>query len=333
MGTSDRSSSYRILALDGGGIRGLMTAIWLERLESELGRPIREDFDLIAGTSTGGIIACGLVAGLPASRMVSLYRDRGRDIFPAAPSRLWNRLGRIFSEGPSAPKYSDEGLARVLKQVFEDRRLAEVPKGKLLLVTSYDTEARNPLVLKSTKREHENLRLWEVAKATSSAPTFFPAHVLTLGDRQIPLIDGGVVANNPTACAIAEAVRMNEALPETGCRLADFVVASFGTGDTTRPISAKEAREWGVLEWALPIIEVLMDGANDAVDYVSSFLVPKDRYFRVQTPLARAYDDLDRADATNLAALTAQAEDYLERGGGGAKIKQLAALLKQQRRA
>jgi uncharacterized protein len=318
---------YRILSLDGGGIRGLISALWLQRLEAELGSPLRDHFDLIAGTSTGAILACGVATGMPAEEMVQLYRRNGREIFPALPSRLWSRVGRVFSEGVSAPKYSDQGIKAVLQRVFGDTTLADVPAAKVLLITAYNTLARDAVVIKNRNPAYAQLKLWEVAKASAAAPTYFPAHVLDFGTHSAPLIDGGVVANNPTACAIAEGVRVNGERPE-GCKLDDFIVASFGTGESTRPIGAAEAREWGALEWAIPIIDVLMDGAGDATDYVASYLVPKDRYFRLQTRLDTAYDDLDRADATNLNALANEAHAYLEREGKH-KLKRLAALLKQ----
>ena len=97
--------------------------------------------------------------------------------------------------------------------------------------------------------------MWEVCKASSAAPTYFPAHILNLGGADVPLIDGGVFANNPTAGAIAEGVRINKALGNAGHDLDEFVVASFGTGEATRPIEAKQALQWGALEWAVPIVD------------------------------------------------------------------------------
>lgn len=325
----EAGKSYRLLTLDGGGIRGLISALWLQRLEQELGSPLREHFDLIAGTSTGSILACGVATGIPSSEMVQLYRKHGHEIFPTLPSRLWSRVGRVFEQGMSAPKYPEDGLAGVLRHVFGDARVGDVPERNALVVPTYNTLSREAVVIKSMNPAHRNLLLWEVAKASSSAPTYFPAHVLDMGTHRAPLIDGGVVANNPTACAIAEAVRINGDR-EDGCKLEDFIVASFGTGQSTRPIDAVESREWGALEWAIPIIDVLMDGAADATDYVASYLIAKDRYFRIQTRLDTAYDDIDRADETNLNALANQAQTYLDREGAR-KLEQLAKLLLAQR--
>lgn len=310
-----QQSRYRILSLDGGGVRGIIPAIWLHHLEERLGYPLRNYFDLIAGSSTGAIIACAISAGIPASRIVQFYREESQEIFPAPASRLWNRVLRTFSEGISAPRYTEEGLARVLQRVFGDTRFAELAV-KPTLITSYNTLNREAVVFKNTKPLHASLPVWEICKASASAPSFFPAHVMQIGEQKVPLIDGGVVANNPTACAIAEGVRINSA-SSTSSRLdlANFIVASFGTGSSTRPISIAESQEWGPLEWAIPVVDVLFDGSADAVDYIAGYLLKDEHYFRFQTPLDTAYDDLDRADPANLNSLTQLAERYLAEDG------------------
>lgn len=307
--------NYRILSFDGGGVRGLMSAIWVSRLEQKLGKPVREYFDLIAGTSTGAIIACGLSMGMPASKIVQLYLDKSREIFPAPASRLWNRVLRTFNEGISAPRYSAEGLEKVLQQTFGGTRFGDLTV-KPTLVTAYDTFNREALVFKNDRDLYNSIPVWSICRASASAPTYFPAHTMQLGNQLIPVIDGGVVANNPTACAIAEAVRINQARPAAErVDLSNVLVASFGTGEVTHPITIEEATEWGPVEWAVPLIDVLFDGSADAVNYIAKYLIADDNYFRFQTPLDKAYDDLDRADAANLNALARIAEDYLAKQG------------------
>jgi hypothetical protein len=116
------------------------------------------------------------------------------------------------------------------------------------------------------------------------------------------------------------------------CAIEDFIVASFGTGQTTRPIPIEDAREWGAIEWAVPIIDVLFDGAADAADYVASQLIPEAQYFRFQTILDKAYDDMDRADQTNLNALRNVANHFLREEGGEKRIDELSKLLQRRRR-
>jgi patatin-like phospholipase/acyl hydrolase len=314
----------RILALDGGGIRGLVSCRWLGGAEDALlaaGKPgLLKSFDLLAGSSTGAIIAAGLAIGLSPATMAEMYREQRHAIFPGIAGRLWSRAGRLFTQGPSAPKYDAKGLEKVLKKVFGNTRLgqAKVP----LMVTSYDTVSRTPVIFKSFKPEHRDLPLWEVCRASSAAPTYFPAHGMTVEGRACALIDGGVVANNPTACAIAEALRKDARADQPQ----DLVVLSIGTGARTRSIDLASAREWGALEWAVPIIDVLFDGSADSVDYIARHLVG-DSYFRLQTELAIGMDDLDDVSDTNIAALEAVARDYLARAETRKQLKRLAALL------
>lgn len=328
-----QTKKYRILALDGGGIRGLMTAVWLDRLEQKLGSPLKNHFDLFAGTSTGSILACGVAMGLSANSIIDLYINNASVIFPGRASRLWSRTRRLLSQGPSAPRYDGKGLEQVLKSVFQ-RKNKPVLFGELgkkpVLVFSYDTLNRQSIVFKNTKQEHTKIPVYQICKASSSAPTYFPAHVMRMGKADVPLIDGGVVANNPTACAIAEAIRINKRRRKTNqCEVTDFVVASFGAGEATRSISIDEAQEWGALEWAIPIIDVLFDGSTDAVDYIAWQVIDDDKYYRFQCRLEKGYDDMDNADKANLNALVAVGQNYLTTQGGEQKLGQLVTALTQ----
>jgi patatin-like phospholipase/acyl hydrolase len=159
--------------------------------------------------------------------------------------------------------------------------------------------------------------------ASAAAPTYFPGHVMKIGRRRAPLVDGGVVANNPTACAIAEGVD-RQAGREGSVPLGSFVVASFGTGTVTRPIEIADIREWGALEWAVPIIGVLFDGAGDAVDYIARHLIDRERYFRFQTELTVASDDMDDASPENVNRLLSGAARHLDVEGGEDRIRDLA---------
>lgn len=315
---------FRVLALDGGGIRGLITAIWLEALQQRLGRPLRETFDLIAGTSTGAVLAAALADGRQPGEAAELYVKEAERIFPGRIERLWERARRGFREGLSAPRYSGAGLDQVLKREFADRRLGDLPVRTL--ITAYDALDRKPVAFKSWRREFRQVRVWEACRASGAAPGYFPAHVLTLAGRRRPMIDGGVVANNPSACALAEAWRL--ANTDKG-RAPAVLLASFGTGESTRPITIEQARNWGPLEWAVPIIDVLFDGAADSVHYIVGQLLDPGDYFRCQTPLKLAYDDIDNVDHTNLAALRTTAEAYLA-GEGGPKLDALAARLSER---
>lgn len=317
---------YRILSLDGGGIRGAISAVWLDAIERRLGSPLRNHVDLIAGTSTGGLLACGVSMGKSPREILDLYRTRGHRIFPGRPERLWSRMGRFFTEGPSAPKYSASGLESELRDVFGGVRFGELGI-KPTLVTAYNLLTREATVFKNTHDRFAGLPVWEICRATSAAPTYFPAHIMRIDDATVPLVDGGVVANNPTACAIAEALRIQREA-DSHADASRLVVASLGTGSLTRPISVKASQEWGAVEWAVPIIDVLFDGAADATDYVAEQVLAPDRYFRFQARLDAAYDDMDNADETNINALIATAEHYLRQDTVRDRLEKLIDLLK-----
>ncbi len=314
----------RILSLDGGGIRGLVSCIWLGGVEDALagaGKPgLLKSFDLVSGSSTGAIIACGLGIGLAPDTMREIYRAQRHEIFPGMAERLWSRATRLFTAGPSAPKYDAKGLEKVLKKVFGKTTLGQLKVPTL--VTSYDTISRRPVMFKSFNPAHHDLPVWEVCRASSAAPTYFPAHGMKLGGKLHSLIDGGVVANNPTACAIAEAMRKDRRVDNSR----ELVVLSVGTGERTRPISLESAREWGALEWAVPIIDVLFDGNTDSVDYIARQLVGN-AYFRMQAELLAGLDDLDDTSATNIAALEMLAKDYLQNAATRKKLKDLVKRL------
>lgn len=359
---------YRILSFDGGGIRGLVSAVLLERLEQKLGSPLLDNIDMVAGTSTGSLIACGVAKGLDATTIKNLYLERGIEIFP----RFWDVLGSLLSRavgGYTQPIYDGKGLEKVLLEEFIkpeiQKQMIFIDLLKPTLVTSYDTYNRQAVVFKNTKREQETMPVWEVCRASAAAPVAFPAHITNNKDfledlkkggkgippGGIPLIDGGVIANDPAVCAIAERLNwnLNPPINEKWIReresvdLKDIVVASFGTGQpTVKKIGIKEARGWGAGEWAnpfngVPILDVLFDGSADTADYIAKQLLTEDNYFRFQPPLFqderyqnKPYKDSPTFNANKeyLEALVETTTDFLNTKDGDEKLDQLAAALK-----
>lgn len=313
----------RILSLDGGGIRGLVSCHWLAGVERALaaaGKPgLLKHFDLIAGSSTGALVACGLAHGISPDTLAQLYRAQRHVIFPNLAGRLWSRANRLISDGMSAPRYDGIGIEKVLRKVFGKTTLGQLKAP--VLITSYDTISRTSVIFKSFDPKHRDLLVWEVCRASSAAPTYFPAHAMKVEGKDCSLIDGGVVANNPTACAIAEALRKDARVDNSR----DLVVLSVGTGERTRSIDLDSARSWGALEWAVPIIDVLFDGNTDSVDYIARQLVG-DGYYRMQAELLIGLDDLDDTSETNVLGLETLAKEYLTRP---ATKKMLAQLVKR----
>jgi uncharacterized protein len=287
----------RVLSIDGGGIRGIIPALVLAELERLAGRRTFELFDLIAGTSTGGILACALCAPdpLPASQIVGLYADRGPEIFDRS---VWQRIRS--AEGLLDERYDAGALDLVLKDFLEDKRLKETRPD--LIVPAYDTAAPGPYFFKTRNAREgaaDDFPLSIVARATSAAPTYFEP--LEAGARS--LVDGGVFAVNPGMCAYAEVLRHSPG--------ADALLVSLGTGVRTRQRPFEEVRDWGLAEWARPILEVVFDGISDAVDYQLRYALGDDRYHRLQVELRGASDDLDDASEENLRALRERAEELI----------------------
>jgi len=288
----------RVLAIDGGGIRGLIPALVLTELERRAGRRIFEMFDLIAGTSTGGILACALCAPdpLPASEVVALYEDEGPKIFDRS---LFQRIKS--ADGVLDEKYDDSALDRALERFLGHKRLGESRPD--LIVPAYDTALPGPYFFKTTKArsapETDDFPLSVVARATSAAPTYFEP--LEAGGRA--LVDGGVFAVNPAMSAFAEVLK------EVDAR--DVVLLSLGTGQRTRKRPFDEIKDWGVARWARPILDVVFDGVSDAVDYQLDHVLGGDRYWRLQTELTLASDDLDDASEDNLAKLRGHADKLI----------------------
>ncbi|MCW3012723.1 MAG: Patatin [Solirubrobacterales bacterium] len=285
----------KVLSIDGGGIRGLIPALVLEELEARTGRRVAELFDLVAGTSTGGILACALTrpGAAPASELVELYRTEGPKIFRRS---LAHRVRS--GEGLLEEKHDDAALDDALTRYLGSGRLSGA--STRVLVTAYDLQARAPYFFKSWRADRDGpLRI--VARATAAAPTYFEP--VEVGERS--LIDGGVFATNPAMCAYAEAVVLSGAPPT--------FVLSLGTGRQTRPIAHADAASWGLVQWVRPVIDVVFDGVSDTVEYQLQHLMPGDAVVRLQTELDRASDALDDASARNLALLEEQARELLVR--------------------
>jgi patatin-like phospholipase/acyl hydrolase len=304
----------RILSIDGGGIRGVIPATLLDYIERQKGRPICELFDLIAGTSTGGIIALGLTmpgdAGKPrwsAAELLGLYESEGGTIFSRS---LWRTITSIDSLVDE--RYPKEGIEGVLARYFGDTRLDRALTD--VIVTSYDLEAREPWFFKSTDaklpEKKRNYLMREAARATSAAPTYFePYHLKSLDDEVAyrTLVDGGVFANNPAMCAWAE--------ESGGGQPADARLLSLGTGELCRRLPFDEVHDWGLIQWARPILNVVMDGVSDATNYQLREMLGLDRYLRLTHVLEIGNDDLDDAGQTNVHALKQVAQRILDESG------------------
>jgi uncharacterized protein len=326
---------YRVLALDGGGIRGLIPAHVLKEIETHMGKPISKMFDLLAGTSTGGILALGLTkpddTGEPqftASDMCDLYLEEGAKIFPNSILQEVKTL-----HGLAEARYPSGPIEQILAQRFGDTMLSKALTE--VVIPSYDLSAPGPYFFKreyaKSETEDWDVRMALVARATSAAPTYFDPAVLPAADMhgQHALVDGGTFANNPTLSGYVDALLLSKEIPR-------IVVVSIGTGLAPQtpgsgpiPIEAGDVGDFGLVKWARPILEVVLDGVPKAVEYQMKAIQAAHPdalgYYRLQSGLPTASHALDDASAENCAKLVADAEALIE--GSTATLEQIYAEL------
>jgi uncharacterized protein len=326
---------YKILSIDGGGIRGIIPAIILAEIEKRTQKPISSLFDLIAGTSTGGILALGLtkprlnpqpsdsapVAEYSAEELVKLYVEYGAEIFyEPFFEHLLGPLEDMFVQ----PKYASDGREEIMKQYFGNALLEN--NLKEVFVTSYDIEQRIPVFFtnKIEKQQTESktsrklcvgFTLTDAAMATSATPTYFPPHrVSTFHNTNgfYALVDGGLIANNPANLAIMEA-KMSRQEPKTVLHTDDMLVVSLGTGSLTSVYAYNEVKNWGLLQWGRPLLNIVFDGGSEVVaGELQRLFEPSDKeikgsYYRFQTFLTGDMEAIDNVKSENIRQLQALA--------------------------
>jgi uncharacterized protein len=312
----------KALCIDGGGIRGLIPALVLAEIERRTGRRTAEMVDFVAGTSTGGILACALTRRGPdgrplftAEELAAIYVEEGPRIFRRS------LLKRIFSVGGWIDeRYEDDGLDAALERYLGDALLSDALTD--VLVTAYDIHDRFAFFFRSQRARNDpayDFPLVQVARATSAAPSYFePAQVTDrAGARTYPLIDGGVYAVNPSMCAYADVVAAGSA-----DRLE--LMLSLGTGAHTRAYTFEETSGWGQLGWARPALDMVFDGVADTIEFEALTLMG-DRYVRLQTELDLASDDLDDASQSNLADLRTEADRLI--AASASELDRVCAIL------
>lgn len=304
-----------ILSIDGGGIRGIIPGVVLSYIEDRLGgKSIGHYFDLIAGTSTGGILACAYLSGMSATQAVDLYIRHGREIFSKGP----------LDFGILHPKYKSGPLEKHLHEAFGDRTIDTFIKPSL--ITCYETDKRQAVFFTSVdakKDPAQNFRIKDVARATSAAPTYFqPVQIQSVKGETFTCMDGGVFANNPALCTFAEARKINFAV-EIGPdkpdkpKATDMIILSLGTGASKRPYTYKFLYDAGAIKLISPLINILMSGSSETVAYILKqvFKTIPD-YYRIEFPLVDASGDIDNASVDNVERLRHAAYRYVDENKG-----------------
>ncbi len=294
-------NKYRILSLDGGGIRGLLTSIIIERIETAL-PGWRDDIELYAGTSTGGIIALGLANGYAPTKVRDLYYGRSEIIFQDS----W--FDNILDLGNAiGAKYDTNNLRAELFRLFGNLTLGDLNTRVLVPAFHLDNGKPAPDRMWSPKFFHNfengdsdsDQRIVDVALYTSAAPSYFP-----------PVdgyIDGGVVANNPSMAALAQAQdhRCQERCPTLGA----VRLLSLGSGHIHRFIAQEnKALDWGWGQWARPILNIMGEGLGDIAHYQCEQILGANRYHRLDPHLQTAIELDDWSKRDQLVALAEAAD-------------------------
>jgi uncharacterized protein len=284
---------FRVLSIDGGGMKGVIPAQYLKRIEENTGRPIHEHFDLITGTSTGGIIALGLSIGLPTAEITKIYSEEGKKIFSKS----------LFSNKFSSAKYDNKHLKKLLINQYGEKRMRDAMT--MLCIPSIEHHKAEPKVFK-TPHHSDYIQdgerfMWEVGLATSAAPTYFPAASIGEGECKI---DGGLWANNPILVAIGEAKKL-------GFSLDQIRVLSLGTGDCIYSVDNKVAENGGLIKWKSNLVDFTFQAQSKSATYTAKYLIG-DNLYRITPTFGRPLQ-LDSTDTKDIAFMISEANHLFER--------------------
>lgn len=330
----------RILSIDGGGIRGILPGTIISHIEEQLqvqtNNPqarIGEYVDLIAGTSTGGILTCGYL--LPdetgkrprfsAREVANFYFEEGGLIFK---NTLIYRLASLF--GIILPRFKNAGLMAALQKRFGNARLGDLLKP--CVIPSYEIAQRQTVFFNSDDvnrpdAQKPNYYVRDIARATASAPTYFPSSRLHVeGYQEQILIDGGVFANNPALCAYAEVrhsdmrqVLQEDSLP-ADATVSDMMIVSVGTGAIKEPFPWSRFKQAGALRWIIPLIDILMSGSADTVHFQLRQIFDSQadtevraNYHRLEPETGAASDNMALATEDNMRKLEQAALDFINK--------------------
>ncbi len=313
-----KKKPFKILSIDGGGIKGLYSAALLSRLEEQAGLKSGECFDLIAGTSTGGLIALGLASGKKAEDLVNLYEKFGKSIFPTSNWRVirWfqDSIYHFSKQTFMFGKYGGKNLKKALVDEFGDKTLGELDN--LLVLPSFNLINGMPRVFKFPHKEGEffrdkNIPLVDAALATSAAPTYLPIHEY---DNTL-YVDGGVWANNPSLCAVAEAIQFFVGKKKEYSHIEILSISCIPTASGWVSKSRKRRSFFG---WTDKLFQTSMDGQAYFADFflrkTVNLIAKKSIYKRINSPSLSTAQmkviQMDRADNKAISTLKSLGDQH-----------------------
>ncbi|MGZ3866618.1 MAG: patatin-like phospholipase family protein, partial [Bacteroidia bacterium] len=308
---------FRILSIDGGGLRGVIPVTVLKKIEEITGKRIADCFDLIAGTSTGGLITCAITLRNPVKanepmytleEIMQVYINRGKEIFPER-NAIENSIHKV--QDILAPKFGTEGIDRVFRDILKDYKMSDTLSN--IMVSSYDLTNNCPLFFKSRAARSnfaQDALLYDICRATSAGPTYLPSYEFYYpAENEKPnrnCIDGGVFVNNPSIAALSEFSKyFKYYLPDSPGNDIDYknvFVLSLGTGSYVEKISEADAEQKGELFWANHISDVMMRGVNRTTDYAMKEMMEPGNYLRLNV----AIDTEEHSQMDNCSAETTQ---------------------------
>ena len=352
---------FKILSIDGGGIRGIIPCTILAFIEDQIGT-LSNTFDLMAGTSTGGIIALGLAMpneqgdnAYHANDMLELYVRHGKDIFKGRKEGLVSFAGSGLDLVGSALKpvgnvlhpglgdalkgattgvktatqnpYDERNIENIMREKFGNTRLKECLTA--VLATTYEITKEKAFYFLSRlarEKEAENLELWEIARSTSAAPTYFTPSIVKWQTELEVFVDGGVFANNPSVLAYGEAKELwkrkgqlafePDVLPNDNDL--PFFMLSLGTGHCPQYISSLDALKFNTAQWIQPLLtNVFMNSVASSTHFTMQHLLPKytdgmPRYERLEFEIPEKNKEMDDASDENIEQLQELAQDYIK---------------------
>ncbi len=320
-----KDRKIRLLSLDGGGIRGVLSGQIIVRIENLL-KEITNDpttrigdyFDIISGTSTGAILACAYITPneynkpkYSAEEVVSFYLDNGDKIFNKSfKQRIKSGFGIFSSE------FDEKGLVDSLEKYFGDLELKDLLKP--CLIPSVETEKRECILFKQHNAKlspDENFYVKDVLRGTTSAPTYFkPAEIYSISGNRYSLVDGGLYANNSSLCAYTEINKIFESKRNLTVR--DVKILSIGTGSYNIAYENKKARKWGLLQWAKPSIDMMMSSTSNVTHYQLNKLFDSfncsEQYLRINPILPQSLSSMDNTEKNNMKNLQEKGDNIFE---------------------
>ena len=307
------NKTFKILSIDGGGIKGLYSARIIQIFEKTYDCHISDHFDLICGTSTGGILALALSLRIEASEICKLYETKGQTIFPHQ-----SKIVSFFKQYIRGGKFSSTSLKNALEETFGDKCIGD--SKSLLCIPSYSITDNKPCIFKydhmangSIHNRDNHLKYVDVALATSAAPTYFPiVHIKENIGKY--LIDGGMFCNNPSLVGLIEAIRF---FVGTEKEYKNAKILSISSIRKENKEAYKINKDRSFLNWKGKLIDVLLDGQDEFQAFLLKTIHESSdfpfEYHRIPSPIISAiqekYVQMDKASAEIISFLNSNGND------------------------